>query len=118
MLQITLSKKLPETYMKSFKENILRDNQLTTSSSVDNFTPSTSSSTDNSYTPSASFSIDKFNTLSSDTCIYDVGIVAILAIGACVFFAYNKKFSKTVNKEQVNKEQQQPIKQPKEHIVL
>ena len=37
-------KKSHETYMKRLKEDILRDNQLTTYSSADNSTPSTSSS--------------------------------------------------------------------------
>ena len=61
--------------MKRLKENIL--NQLSTSSSTDNSTPSTSSSTDNS-TPSTSYSTDNFTTKSSDAYI---GIVDILAIG-------------------------------------
>ena len=39
--------------------------------------------------------------------IYDVDVVAVLTIGACVFFTYNKRSSQTSNKEQV---QEQPIK--------
>ena len=51
-----------ETYMKKLKEKILEDNQLSTSSSTDNPTPSTPSSTDN-YATSTSFCA----TRSSDT---------------------------------------------------
>ena len=66
----------------------------------------TSSSMDNSML-SASFS-----------AIYGVGIVAVLAIGACVFLAYIKKSSQAANKEQVNEEQQQPIKSPKQRSMI
>ena len=79
--------------MKRLKEDILK-NQLSTSSSTDNSTPSTFSSTDNS------------TLWLSDTYILGVGIVALLAI--FVFFAYNIKFLQTSNKEQA-KEKQQPV---------
>ena len=39
---------------------------------------------------------------SNDTYVYGVGMLAVLAIGACVFFAYNN-FSK--NKKQANEKQ-------------
>ena len=83
-----------ETYMKRLKEGILRDNPLFTSSSTDNSTPSTGSST-----PSTSSSTNNFTTRSSDTYIYGVDIVAALAIGACVFFVYNKISSRAANKD-------------------
>ena len=54
-------------------------------------------------------------TRSSDTYIYGVGIVAVLAIVAYVFFAYNKKHSQSANKEQFKEEQEQPIKSLKRH---
>ena len=38
-------------------------------------------------------------TRSSDTYIYDVDIVAVLAKGTCTFFEYNKKSSQTANKK-------------------
>ena len=44
---------------------------------------------------------------SSDTYVYGVGILAVLAIGVCVFFAYNT-FPK--NKKPVNEKQDQPPK--------
>ena len=70
--------------MKRLKEKILEDNQLSTSSPTDRPTSSTSSSIDNS-APSA----PPHTTRSNDTYVYGVGILAVLAIGVCVFFAYN-----------------------------
>ena len=80
-----------ETYMKRLKEEILKDNQLSTSSFTDNSTPSTSSSTDN-YTPSTSSSTAESN----NTYVYGVDILAVLTTGVCVFFAY--KTSQVANK--------------------
>ena len=78
-------KKSRETYMKRLKEEILEEfNQLTTPPSTDRPTPSAPSSTGNS-TPSTPFHA----TRSNDTYIYGVGILAVLAISVCVFFAYN-----------------------------
>ena len=102
--------------MKGLKENTLRDNQLSVSSFY-NSTPSTSSSIDNSTSSFSSFT-NNFTTRSNDTYIYDDGIVVLLSIGACVFSAYNNEFSHPVNKEQANKEQQQPIKPPKRRNML
>ena len=93
--------------MKRLKENILRDNQLSTSSSMDNSTPSTSSSTDNS-TPSTSSSTDNFTARSSDAYIGIVDIPAI-SVGTVASLAFlGQKLSQAVNKEQANEEQ--PIK--------
>ena len=99
--------------MKRSTENILKDNQLPASSSSDNSTLFTSSSTDNS-TLSTSSSTDNFTARSRDPYIYNVGIIAPLTIGACVFFAYSNKSSHAANKEPVKEQQQQPIKQPKD----
>ena len=49
---------------------------------------------------------------SNDTYVYGVGILAVLAIGVCVFFAYNT-FPK--NKKQANEKDDQP---PKRHHML
>ena len=43
------------------------------------------------------------NTTSSNTYIYGVDILTILAIGVCTFFAYN--ISQAANKKQVNEKQ-------------
>ena len=74
-----------------------------TSSSTGNPTPSTLSSTSNS-TPSRT----SYTTRSNDTYIYGVGILAAVAIGVCVFFAYNTYQPK--NKKQVSEKQDQPSK--------
>ena len=96
-------KKSRETYMKRLKEKILNDKQLSTSSSTDNSMPSTFVLTDRS-TPSTSSSIVG----PSDTYIYGVGILAVLAIGDCLFFVYNT--SHAANEKQVHEKQQQPPK--------
>ena len=44
----------------------------------------------------------------NDTYIYGVGILAVLDIGACVFFAYN--IFQPKNKTLVNEKQDQPPK--------
>ena len=69
------------------------DNSIpSTSSSIGNSTPSTSTCTGNS-TPSTSF----YAARSNDTYIHGVGILAVLAIGVCVFFAYNTSRVKIKN---------------------
>ena len=84
------------------------DNSIpSTSSSIGNSRPSTSTSTGNS-TPSTSF----YAARSNDTYVHGVGILAVLAIGVCVFFAYNT-FPK--NKKQANEKDDQP---PKRHHML
>ena len=77
--------------MKRLKEKVLEDNQLSTPSPTDRSTLSTPSSTP----PISSSSGDPTpSTLShtprsNDTYVYGVGILAVFAIGACAFFAYN-----------------------------
>ena len=93
-------KKSYETRMKKLKEQMLEEHQLPT--------PSTSSSTCDP-TPSTSFHA----TVSNDTFICGIGIVAVLAIGVCVFFTYNTFQPKI--KKQANGKQDQP---PKRHHIL
>ena len=38
---------------------------------------------------------------SNDTYIYGVGILAILAIGVCVFFTYNKKAGQVIHEQPI-----------------
>ena len=84
-------KKSHKTYMKTLKEKILEHNQLPTLSPMDRSTPSTPSSTP----PTSSSTGDPMpSTLSharklNDTYVYGVVILAVLAIGVCVFFVYN-----------------------------
>ena len=85
--------------MNILRENIPRDNQVSTSSS----TPSTTLSTDN-FTTSASSSTNNFTTRSSNTYIYGTGIAAVLTIGECLFFfffAYNKKVKQAINEQPI-----------------
>ena len=79
-----------ETHMKRLKEKILEDNRLPTSS--------TSSSP-----ADPTLSTPSHTTRSNDTYVYGVGMLAVLAIGVCVFFAYNTfqpKNEKLVNEKQ------------------
>ena len=75
-------KKLHETDMKRLKEDILRDNQLSISSSA----PSTSYSTDNSTLPTSS-STNKSTYSTSSSTIYGIGMDAVIVMLAYVFFA-------------------------------
>ena len=100
--------------MKRLKEKILQDNQLPTPTPTDGSTPSTSSPTGDP-TPSTSSSTGdptpstpSHTTRSNDTYIYGIGMLAILAIGVCVFFVYNT--SQAENKKQLKKKQDQPPK--------
>ena len=103
------------TYMESSKEDVLRKNQLLTFS----FTVNSTISTD-SCSPFISCSTSNFAVIliSSDTYIYGVSSAAFLSIGTCLFFTCNKKSSQVANKEQVNEEQQQPIKPTKQCNML
>ena len=96
-------KKSHKTYMKRLKEKLLEDNQLPTPFPTDRTTPSTSSSTGD-FTPSAPSHTTKPN----DTYVYGVGMLAVFAIGVCVFFTYNGSQAK--NKKTVNEKQDQPPK--------
>ena len=94
--------------MKKRKEEILRNKeqsteQLQNSPSVQSKEQSTGQSTGQSTVqPSVK---------SNDTYVYGVGILAVLAIGVCVFFAYNASQAK--NKKPVNEKQdQQPNRRP------
>ena len=101
--------------MKRLKIYILRDNQLFTPSSTGSSTSSTINSTSFTLfsTPStgssapSTFSSWGSSTTSttrlSDTYIYGVGIIAVLAIGACVFFGCNNKFFQAGNKEPIKR---------------
>ena len=95
-----------ETYMKRPEEERLKHKQLPTSSPTGNPTSSTFFPTNNS----TSFTFFS-TTISSNTYVYSVGIVVVLAIGACVFFAYNT--SQATNKKQADEKQDQPPKRPR-----
>ena len=108
-------KKSYKTYMKKLKQKILEDNQ-------DKSTPSDSSSTGGSTSSTTSSTGDPthstplYTTRSNDTYVYGVGILAVLAAGVCVFFAYNTfqaKIKKLVNDRPAAQHEQkkdQPLK--------
>ena len=84
-------KKSHETYMKRLKKQILEANQLPTPSLMGNSTPSTPSSTPSTSTPTGDPmpSTPSHAATPNDSYVYDIGIIAVLAISICVFFAYN-----------------------------
>ena len=77
--------------MKRLKKQILELNQLPTPCLMGNSVPSTPSSTP--FTPSSTGDPTPCSlshaARSNDTYVYGVGILTVLAIGVCVFFAYN-----------------------------
>ena len=107
-------KKSHETYMKRLKEKILEDNQLPTPPPTDEPTPSNSSSIGDPTSSTSSSTGDPMRSMpfhttrSNDTYVYGVGILAVLAIGVCVFFTYNTFQPK--NKKQINEKNNQPLK--------
>ena len=97
-----------ETFMKRLKEKILEDNQLPIPSLTDRRTRSTPSSTPRTSsstgdpTPSTPSPATRLN----DTYVYGVGVLAVYAIGVCVFFAYNTLQPKKL----INEKKDQPPK--------
>ena len=95
--------------MKKMKENTLNDAKGggdTTNSSNKTTTPTTGA-TNNSSNETTS-ATNTGTTIPNDTYVYGVGILAVLAIGVCVFFTYNA--SKTKNKKTVTEKRDQPPK--------
>ena len=103
--RVKAARKGRENYMNKLKESISNDVKKD-GSNANNETISTS----NSATSPANSTT---NIATSDTYIYGVGIFVFLAIGVCVFFAYNN--SQAANKKQVNEKQDQPPK--RRHIL-
>ena len=99
-------------YMNKLKESVLND----TKKGSEDISNASNEATD--ATNSATTSATGSTTRSNDAYIYGVGIVTLFAIGACIFFAYNKKSSQATNKVEAKEEQQQPIKPPKRHNIL
>ena len=91
--------------MKKRKEEILRNKEQST-------VQSTEQSSVQSTAQSTGQSTEQPSVQSNDTYVYVVGILAVLAIGVCVFFAYN---TSQVSKKLVNEKQDQP---PKRRHVL
>ena len=96
-------KSAENTYMNKLKESIFNKAKEGAENNCNSLTDATDA------TISAITSNTDTSTWSSDTYNYGVGA---LATEASVFFIYKKKSCDAANKEQVNKEQQQPIKPP------
>ena len=90
-----------EKYVNKLKESILNDVEKG-SGDTTNASNEATSANNNASNENASATAR-----SNHTYIYGVGILAVLAIGVCVFFAYNT-FSK--NKKIINEKQDQPPK--------
>ena len=116
--RVTAAGKGREKYINKLKESILNDTKKgsgdTTNASNETTNPTsnakneTTSATNTAATPATSTNNTTTTTRSNDTYVYGVGMLAVLAIGVCVFFAYNASHAE--NKKQVNKKQDQPPK--------
>ena len=93
--------------MKKRKEEILRNKEQSTGQSTEQ------SSVQSTEQPSVQSTVQsKYSLiLMSDTYVYGVGILAVLAIGVCVFFTYNTFQPKKL----INEKQDQPPK--RRHIL-
>ena len=105
--RVEAARKGRENYMNKLKESIFNDVKKG-SGDTSNARNETTSATNTATTPANGTT----NTALSDTYIYGVGIIAVLTIGVCAFFAY--KTSEAANKKQVNEKQDQP---PKRHHI-
>ena len=86
--------------MNKLKESILNDVKKDTINARNENTSTTNTATSTAFSTTS--------TSASDTYVHDTGILAVLAIGFCVFFAHNT--SQAVNKTKVNAKQDQPPK--------
>ena len=87
-----------KNYMNKLKKSFLNDAKKG-SGDTTNASNETASATNTTTTPATSTN-NTTTTRSSDTYIYGVGLLVILAISACVFCAYIT--SQVKNKKQVN----------------
>ena len=94
-----------EKYMNKLKESILIDAKKG-SGNTTNASNETISATNTATTPVTS--TNSTTTRSNGTYIYGVGLLAVLAIGVCVFFAHTAFQPK--NKKLVKEKQDQPPK--------
>ena len=110
-MSVEAARKGRENYMNKLKEGIFNDAKIG-SGDTSNENYETTSSTTTATIPVTS-TTNTANTKSSDTYVNGVGIVALLATGVCIFFAYNT--FQADNTKLVNKKQDQ---QPKRRYML
>ena len=80
--------------MKKRKEEILRNKKQSTEQSTVQYT-------EQSIVQSTEQSTIQATVQSNDTYVYRVGILAVLAIGASVFFTYNKKAGQLIHEQPI-----------------
>ena len=114
--RVDAARKGREKYMNKLKELILNDAKKgsrdttnasnETTSATSNASNETTNATNTAPTPATSTNNTTTTIKSNDTYIYGVGILAVLALGVCVFFTYNTFQPKKL----VNEKQDQPPK--------
>ena len=87
--RVETARKGREKYMNKSKESILNDAKKGSGDTA-NASNETTSATNTATTPATSTN-NTAATRSNDTYVYGVGILAVLVIGVCVFFAYNSR---------------------------
>ena len=80
--------------MKKRKEEILRNKKQSTEQSTVQYT-------EQSIVQPTEQSTIQATVQSNDTYVYRVGILAVLAIGACAFFTYNKKAGQLIHEQPI-----------------
>ena len=85
--------------MNKLKENIL-DDRKKGGEDTSNASNKTTSTTNTATAPTTS-TTSTATARSSDTYIYGVGVFAVLSIGVCVFFTYNKKAGQVIHEEHI-----------------
>ena len=113
--RVDAGRKGRENFMKKMKEDVLHDakkggGDITNSSNettrpTTNASNETNSSTNNSSNETSSIT-NNATTRSNGTYVYGLGIVAVLAIGVCVFFAYST--FQNNNKKLINEKKDRP----------
>ena len=98
-------------YMNKLKESILNDVKKgsgDTNNASNGTTNASNETTNATTTPATSTNNTTTTTRSNDIYIHGVGMLPVLAIGVCIFFAYNNSQAK--NKKPINEKQDQPPK--------
>ena len=101
------ARKARENCRNKLKENILNYAKQG-GGDASNASNKTTSAT-NTATASASSTTSTATKRSSDTYVYGIGILAVLAIGVCIFFTNNKKTGKVIH--------EQPFKPKRRHML-
>ena len=93
--------------MKKRKEELLRSKEQST------VQPTEQSTVQSTVEPTEQSTVQ-----SNDTYVYGVGILAVLAIGVCVFFAYQAKNEKQDNDRSTAQHEQKKDQRPKRRHML